>query len=184
MISFYLKHQDRPSIVSLRYRYRGKIVQYSTGMMVDPDDWDRSRQRIKGRRTNSTSRNGYLDRLEKAMIDAHDELMSAGRIDANQLKAQFQRMNRQLKEICKLAGINDVHMLDGIARKKYELVSTHTARRSFATNAYRAGIPSISIMKITGHSTERSFMKYIKISQEENARLMLKNPFFKGLKAL
>ncbi len=33
---------------------------------------------------------------------------------------------------------------------KYKLISTHTARRSFATNAYLSGIPAISIMKFTG----------------------------------
>jgi hypothetical protein len=34
---------------------------------------------------------------------------------------------------------------------------------------FKAGIPSISIMKITGHKTETQFMKYIKVSKEENA---------------
>jgi integrase len=42
------------------------------------------------------------------------------------------------------------------------LLSTHTARRSFATNLFLSGFPAISIMKITGHTTEKSFMKYIK----------------------
>ncbi|BDW92732.1 hypothetical protein MACH07_15640 [Flagellimonas marinaquae] len=61
---------------------------------------------------------------------------------------------------------------------KYELVTTHTARRSFATNLYLADVPSISIMKITGHKTERSFLHYIKISQEQNADKLLNHPFF------
>jgi hypothetical protein len=34
-------------------------------------------------------------------------------------------------------------------------------------------------MKITGHRTEKSFMKYIKISQEENAELLSDHAFFK-----
>ena len=62
---------------------------------------------------------------------------------------------------------------------KYKLVASHTARRSGATNMFIAGIPSISIMKITGHHTEKSFLKYIRISQEENARLLSDHPFFK-----
>ena len=53
--------------------------------------------------------------------------------------------------------------------EKWEAVSSHTARRSAATNMFKAGIPSISIMKITGHKTETQFMKYIKVSKEENA---------------
>jgi hypothetical protein len=33
-------------------------------------------------------------------------------------------------------------------------------------------------MKITGHRTESMFMRYIKISQEENANNLLNQPFF------
>jgi integrase len=61
---------------------------------------------------------------------------------------------------------------------KNKLVSTHTARRSFATNCYLADIPSISIMKITGHKTEKSFLKYIKITEEQNAEKLSNHPFF------
>jgi hypothetical protein len=62
--------------------------------------------------------------------------------------------------------------------KKHELITTHTARRSFATNAYLQNVPTISIMKITGHRTEKSFLKYIKISQEDNANKLINHPFF------
>ena len=41
--------------------------------------------------------------------------------------------------------------------KKWELITTHTARRSFASNAYLQNVPTISIMKITGHRTEKVF---------------------------
>jgi len=54
--------------------------------------------------------------------------------------------------------------------KKHELVSSHTARRSFATNLYLKGVPSITIMKVTGHKTESAFLKYIKVSEEEHAK--------------
>lgn len=55
---------------------------------------------------------------------------------------------------------------------KYELLCSHTARRTMSTNLYLSGFPSISIMKITGHTTEKSFMKYIKITPTENAKLL------------
>lgn len=58
--------------------------------------------------------------------------------------------------------------------KKYQLIKFHTARRSFATNLYLSGAPTISIMKLTGHTTEHNFLKYIKITREENAELMRK----------
>jgi integrase len=56
--------------------------------------------------------------------------------------------------------------------KKWELLSTHTARRSFATNLYLAGLSSITIMAITGHKTEKAFMKYIKATSSEHAKLL------------
>jgi integrase len=50
------------------------------------------------------------------------------------------------------------------------LVCTHTARRSFATNNYKKGIPANILMKITGHKTERSFYTYIRETPKENAQ--------------
>lgn len=93
-------------------------------------------------------------------------------------------MNRQIKTICEKAEIDDPVMKDGKSWKKYQLVTIHTARRSFATNALKAGISPIMIMQITGHRTEANFMKYIKLSAEEYANLMAKNPFFSGIKAI
>jgi integrase len=100
-----------------------------------------------------------------------------------------QKMNDYLKEIAEMAELNERTVLSktkggrrcDVAHEKWELVTTHTARRSFATNAFKRGIPSISIMRITGHTTERAFMKYIKIDNEENAILMYGNDFFKGI---
>ena len=55
---------------------------------------------------------------------------------------------------------------------KYELISSHTGRRSFATNMYKRGLPTLMIMSITGHNTEISFLKYIKVRQQEHAQMM------------
>ncbi len=62
---------------------------------------------------------------------------------------------------------------------KYELIKTHTARRTGATNMYLAGIPTIDIMKITGHRTESEFLKYIKVSKQETATKLSSHPYFK-----
>jgi len=89
-----------------------------------------------------------------------------------------QQFNRALKDIAEAAKINEMtHKAitkGGIkvstAYKKFKLVTTHTARRSFATNLYKSGFPSISIMAITGHVTEKSFLKYIKVTPDEHAK--------------
>lgn len=91
-----------------------------------------------------------------------------------------QKFNTALKEVMKLSGFVDIVKIkrttNGVLREedhpKYELISSHTGRRSFASNAYLSGIPSITIMKITGHKTEAAFLKYIKISPEEHAKKM------------
>lgn len=56
--------------------------------------------------------------------------------------------------------------------KKWECISSHTARRSFATNEYKAGMPIATLMRVTGHRTEQSFFKYLKITQDEHAKIM------------
>ena len=97
-----------------------------------------------------------------------------------------QKINKHIKEIAKMADITQVvegtKYIDHRAVigffPKYEMITTHTARRSAATNMFKAGIPAISIMRITGHTTEKAFMKYIKITAEENALMMAKNKFF------
>ena len=76
-----------------------------------------------------------------------------------------------------IAGIDDdIYMMERnggvlkqVAYKKWQLVSSHTARRSFATNMYLKSHDAHMVMAITGHTTEEIFLKYICISQEQNA---------------
>ena len=91
-----------------------------------------------------------------------------------------QKFNDYIKEVCEICKINDTFH-KGITKggthtstrfEKYQLVSSHTARRSFATNMYNSGFPSISIMNITGHKTEQAFLKYIKVTPEDHAKLL------------
>ncbi|MGO2357345.1 MAG: phage integrase SAM-like domain-containing protein [Mesonia sp.] len=65
-----------------------------------------------------------------------------------------------------------------IKEKRYNLIKSHTARRSFATNKYKAGMPVYDIMLFTGHTTEKEFYKYIRIKDEERASHIAQNGFF------
>lgn len=71
------------------------------------------------------------------------------------------------------AGIKELHgMMQVPTQKKfYECIKTHTARRTFATNAYKRKISLSSIMIITGHSSEKMLRKYLKLDNEERAML-------------
>lgn len=100
-----------------------------------------------------------------------------------------QKFNDYIKIICEKAGFTEVvsgaritetYVVEKgkkttIFRKKlgkfpkYELVSSHICRRSFATNLY-GKIDTLTIMKITGHKTEAQFLNYIKITPKEYAQ--------------
>lgn len=54
-------------------------------------------------------------------------------------------------------------------RKKHELMSSHTCRRSFCTNMYLSGFPSEELMKISGHKSPAAFMRYIKVDNQQAA---------------
>lgn len=101
-------------------------------------------------------------------------------------KMYDQKLNVHIKEVAKMAGLVESVSLTrfegrervSTAKPKYEWISAHTARRSFATNAYLSGIPVVSIMKITGHRRESTFMDYIKVKERENAELVKNMDFF------
>lgn len=121
-----------------------------------------------------------LHPVARAILDKHEG--TAPRAISNQ------KFNDYIKDVAEEAGIDEPvsfaitkgGMRVDTTKPKYELISSHTARRSGATNMYLTGVPAISIMKITGHKTEKAFMKYIRISQEDNANKLLEHPFFSG----
>ena len=92
-----------------------------------------------------------------------------------------QKMNKNLKSACRLAGIDLVIRteLDGSKVLKWQRVTTHTGRRSFCTNAYKAGIPILEIMYVSGHKTETEFLKYIRLSKREVTYRIAEHAFFK-----
>lgn len=93
-----------------------------------------------------------------------------------------QKFNAFIKDICRMAGITDKVTLRAKGRsssmEKWEAVTSHTARRTGITNMYKAGVPIYRCMMISGHTTEKVFLQYIKITQKENAELLRSNPFF------
>ena len=108
-----------------------------------------------------------------------DKYVTVGVVDKEVIQILKQRFpypisaqlfNRQIKQICQIAGIYE--MVSGYKlciktkRKrlgihpKYSLISSHDLRRSFATN-YFGKIETPILMQITGHSKESTFLSYI-----------------------
>lgn len=97
-----------------------------------------------------------------------------------------QSINSYIKEVAKAAGIDDPVMVEttvgGVAsmqmKPKYELVHTHTARRTGATLMYLAGMDVFNICSVTGHSSIAMLKKYIKADDLDRARLISSDEAF------
>ena len=86
--------------------------------------------------------------------------------------------NKQIKMICKIAGIDEVvrgfknnpktRRKEVISAPKYEFVTSHIMRRSFASNYY-GKIETPLLMNITGHTKESTFLTYIGTHQNKDA---------------
>lgn len=89
-----------------------------------------------------------------------------------------QKFNKTIKGLCELAKLKDEEEVVRVVKgrkvtkrlKRYEMVTSHTARRTGATYLYYRGWPVHDIMQITGHKTEKAFLKYLKISGERSAK--------------
>ena len=96
-----------------------------------------------------------------------------------------QAMNRDIKELCRLAGIDEeirVTTYKGNERideihPKWGLVGTHTGRRTFIVNALSRGISPNIVMKWTGHSDYKAMKPYIDIVDSIKASEMTKMNF-------
>jgi|GEM_PF-208868 len=82
--------------------------------------------------------------------------------------------NLQIKKIAQIAGLKDLihiakrseHRARKMILEKWEVISSHIGRRSFATNFY-GKIPTPLLMEATGHSTETMFQKYVNYENQD-----------------
>lgn len=88
-----------------------------------------------------------------------------------------QKFNDYLQTVCTEAKI-DAPFTKSITRAgkvevtsgaKHDFITSHSARRTFASNMFKRGVAPYLIMNITGHKTETEFMKYLKVTAEERA---------------
>lgn len=89
-------------------------------------------------------------------------------------KLSNQKVNDYIKEACKIAGINEIIEITTYIggnpstkpHPKYELITFHTARKTFVTNSLVLGMNVKTIMEITGHKKDSVFNKYLNIAEE------------------
>jgi integrase len=103
-------------------------------------------------------------------------------------KISLEHFNQYSKDICAIAEINTLvkgkmridekRTLTAGYYQKWQVISSHVCRRSFATNFY-GKYPTSMLMNVTGHATEAMFLKYIGKTTYDNAYQMLE--YFKKL---
>lgn len=125
----------------------------------------------------------------RVIIPLHDFVKDIyKKYNGNLPKVCVQHFNRYIKMICKKIGLTEpvyqTYTKGGEiiteTKERWQLISSHTARRSGATNLYNTGRLRIQdLMQITGHKTEKSFMRYIKVTKEEMANQVAGDNYFK-----
>ena len=94
------------------------------------------------------------------------------------LSACYEVFNKQIKALCRMARIDGLvsgfknnpktRRKEIVNAPKYEFVTSHIMRRSFASNYY-GKIETPLLMNITGHSKESTFLTYIGTHQNKDA---------------
>jgi len=148
------------------------IVASFTGLRFK--DWGRVRSdfivngmlRIQSAKTNEVSQIP-IHKYVKAILDKYDGVMPE--------QISNQKTNDAIKIVCRCARLNqsvEKPYTKGGKRKskpdvfkKWQMCSTHTARRSLCTNLILQGASPFAVMKISGHKNFESFQKYIKLDE-------------------
>ena len=97
----------------------------------------------------------------------------------------IQYFNKAIKVICRKAGLTDLVTYEEdqggeiimVKKEKCDMVSSHSARRTFITNTISDKIPENMIMKLTGHKSSACFMRYNRMTLEDNARALAGNGY-------
>lgn len=126
---------------------------------------------------------------EKVIIPVRPELEAIlSRYDYTLPKSFEQKINDNIKIVGEKCDIKEPITIESRKRgmrvttteAKHKLIKTHTARRTGCTLMYLAGVQPIDIMKISGHKTEKEFLKYIKVGKQETAINLSSHPYFRG----
>ena len=118
-----------------------------------------------------------LNKWSREILSRYDREDAPMRVFAQMTN---QVMNRALKTICEECGIDDpvrVTTYKGgertdVMKKKWELIGTHAARRTFVVNALQMGIGPTTVMQWTGHKDYNSMKPYIAVADAARAKAM------------
>jgi integrase len=109
-----------------------------------------------------------LNSYSKAILSRYEGMHKPLPVISNQ------NLNYAIKNLCKLAGINEpveIVRFRGVKREaitypKYELIGVHTGRKTFCTLSLEKGMSAEQVMSITGHRDYRSFKRYFQVTEQ------------------
>lgn len=123
----------------------------------------------------------------KAVVPMTDYIREIfNKYDGHLPKARcIQYFNKALKLICRKAGLTDWITYEEdqggeivmVKKQKCDMISSHTARRTFITNTISDKIPENMIMKLTGHKSSACFVRYNRMTLEDNAKALAGNGY-------
>lgn len=190
-LDVYLTENEIEKIFQIEFDFDSKldnardwfVIGLWTGLRVS-DLLRLAKESVKGGHIEITSQKTKIP----VKIPIHEQVASIldKRLGEFPRKISDVKFNKYIKEVAKKAGIIEptegykkvpvVHNGETIYRKqrgrfpKFELLSSHSCRRSFASNHYGGELSNMTIMAITGHKSEQSFLNYIKITPKEHAQ--------------
>jgi integrase len=150
-------------------------LRFSDYSRIQPHDIMRDELHIVPKKTKKSGVKKVIIPLSdrfKRILDKYDGVLP------NYERSQLTRFNKIIREICEKVGMKDeIKFYREIAGKtvkvtklKYEEVSSHTCRRTFCTLKFLKGMPAQAIMKFSAHTSERNFLKYLKLDAELTAQ--------------
>ena len=175
---------DRPNLIN--YRETFLVGCYTAQRFSDYSSYDKDNLKSDGagglELVFHTKKTGKL--IEVPVLDEIKDYLTPEYFKRKNLIEQ--KMNKAVKEICRLAKIDELTEIIKsrygvevtIKAPKYQLITSHTARRTGATLFVEKGVPRTAVMKITGHTTEANLNKYIGYSSE-TAKAEIRKAFLK-----
>ncbi|MFT7611102.1 MAG: integrase [Parvicellaceae bacterium] len=179
----YLKSDELLRLESLELKNENEIIvrdlfmigcetglRFSDFSRLKPQYFERDRLIIRSKKTGSKQEIPISTRVRLILEKYKAELPT---FDSRKLTL----FNHTIRDLCKRAEIDDSITIYKRSsgktieefRPKYQEISTHSCRRTFCTLKFIVGMPAQAIMMFSGHKTEKSFMKYLKLDAELTA---------------
>ncbi len=148
-------------------------LRYSDLNQIRREVIDFNRKLIK---INQTKTQDYVEvNLSSKLFEILQKYDNFSFVKPNSKLISNQKYNDGIKELCREAGITyDIQIVKYKLKErivnfipKWEVISSHYARSTFATLSLMRGILPEEVMQVTGHKDRSSFQKYVKISKNQ-----------------